>query len=88
MERIEDGAINITSAYITQQYQWISVKTPAFKAYTYGSVMSGLFEAIKNIHILKMVDTMPKCLVHHLDYYMKEYKLVNYRVFAGETTVI
>ena len=49
--------------------------------------MSGLFEAIKNIRILKMVDTMPKSLVHPLDYNMKEYKLMNYRVFVGETTV-
>ena len=33
-----------------------------------------------------MVDTIPKSLVHHLDYDMKEYKLMNYRDFAGETT--
>ena len=35
---------------------------------------------------LKMVDTMPKSLVHHLDYCMKEHKLMNYRDFAGETS--
>ena len=50
------------------------------------SVMPGVFEAINNIRILKMADSMSKSLVHNLDYYMKEYKLMSYRICTGETS--
>ena len=52
------------------------------------SVMSGLVESIKQHTHLKMVHTMPKSFDSSLDYYMKEYKRMNYRVFTGERSVI
>ena len=40
----------------------------------------------ESVRIQRLVHTMPKSLVQDVDYYMKEYKLMNYRffVFGGE----
>ena len=35
-----------------------------------------------------MLENMPNTLSHHLEYHMSENKLINYRIYAGETMVI